>query len=671
MARSLEQLQKQYNSSASAKGNMRMGGPGPRGGGPGGRGPAGRGHGGKPKNVKKTIGRLLSYVGKYKFLLLIVLFFMLLNTVTSLVGGYMTRPIINHLTEYAGLQVDPESIQSPIYKAMDSLILSFKDGMSGVISALIGDAYNADVAAVLSYIMAALMILASVYLITIFTHYLQARIMLTISQSAVEKIRNDLFTKLQKLPVRFFDTHPTGEVMSRFANDVDNIDVMLNNSLVSIVSGVISLLGTFVFMITTNIWLTLVTVCFIPIFIFGGATIAKTSRKYYSGQQAALGAANGYIEETVSGQKVIKVFNHEDVCAEEFEALNEDLRDKQFKAQFFGGIMGPIMGNTSQISYSVTIGVGGVLMCLGMLDPGALTVFAGYSKQFSMPINNISQQTATIFSALAGAERVFAVMDELPENSDPENAVVLSDVKGEVIFNDVTFGYNPDKTILKNLSLYAKPGQKIAFVGSTGAGKTTVTNLLSRFYEIESGAITIDGINIKDISRDSLRSNIAMVLQDTHLFTGTVKENIRYGRPDATDEEIIAAAKTASAHSFIMRLADGYDTMLEGDGANLSQGQRQLINIARAALSKAPILVLDEATSSVDTRTERHIEHGMDRLMKTRTTFVIAHRLSTVRNSNAIMVLEAGEIIERGTHEQLLEMKGRYYELYTGKKELD
>lgn len=667
MARTLEQLQKQYNSSSktnSSKPQMR----GPRGGGPGNQGRHG---GGKPKNVAKTVGRILSYIGKYKFLLLVVLFFMLFNTVTSLVGGYMTRPIINHLSEYAGLEVDQETLNSPIYKALDGMIVSFNEKTVSIAEIVLGSDINEDVFAVLSYILTALIILACIYFCTILTHYLQARIMLVISQNAVEKIRTDLFEKLQKLPVRYFDTHPTGEVMSRFVNDVDNIDVMLNNSMTSIVSGIISLIGTFVFMLTTNVWLTLVTVCFIPIFIFGGAAIAGASRKYYSGQQAALGAANGYIEETVTGQKVVKVFNHEDVCAEEFEKLNEDLRSKQFKAQFFGGIMGPIMGNTSQISYSVTIGVGAILMCNQLLDPGALTVFAGYSKQFSMPINNISQQMATIFSALAGAERVFDVMDQAPETPDAEDALELKDVKGEVIFDDVTFGYNPDKIILKNLSLYAKPGQKIAFVGSTGAGKTTVTNLLSRFYEIESGTITIDGINIKDISRDSLRSNIAMVLQDTHLFTGTVKENIRYGRPDATDEEIIQAAKTASAHSFIMRLENGYDTMLEGDGANLSQGQRQLLNIARAALSKAPILVLDEATSSVDTRTERHIEHGMDRLMKTRTTFVIAHRLSTVRNSNAIMVLEDGRIIERGTHEQLLEMQGRYYELYTGKKELD
>ena len=667
MARSLSELQKQYNSSskpgAPARGHG-MGGPGPRG-----RGPAGMG--GKPKNIKKTIGRLLSYVGKYKALLVVVFIFMMLNTVTSLVGGYLTRPIVNRLTEYVGLEVDTESLSSPIYQALDGAIVSLKDSAVDFIGSMVGDGFNAKATAVMFYIAAALIILVSIYLFTILTTYIQSRIMLTISQSSVEKIRNDLFTKLQKLPVRYFDTHPTGEIMSRFTNDVDNIDVMFNNSLTSIVSGIISLVGTFVFMVTTNIWLTIITVVFIPFFAIGGAKIAGASRKYYTGQQAALGAANGYIEETVTGQKVVKVFNHEATCCEEFDILNEDLRDKQMKAQFYGGIMGPIMHNTSMISYSVTIGVGGILMAAGKLDPGALQLFAQYSKQFSMPINNISQQTATIFSALAGAERVFAVMDEAPELADKEESIDMPDMKGDVIFEDVTFGYNPDKVILKNITLYAHPGQKIAFVGSTGAGKTTVTNLLSRFYDIDSGKITIDGVDIHDIKRDSLRSNIAMVLQDTFLFTGTVMENIRYGRPDATDDEVIEAAKTASAHSFIMRLENGYDTLLEGNGANLSQGQRQLLNIARAAISKAPILVLDEATSSVDTRTERHIEHGLARLMATRTTFIIAHRLSTVRNSNAIMVLEQGEIIERGTHDQLLEMKGRYYELYTGKRELD
>ena len=670
MARTLEQLRKQYNSHAKPgkNGPGGMGG-GPRGGGPRGRGPMG--HGGKPKDVRKSVARILAYVGKYKFLLVIVLLLMLINTVTSLIGGYMTRPIINRLTEYVGLEVDAKTVSGPVYHIIDSAVTWVKDIADGFIKILVGDGYNAAATDVMFYVAAALIILATVYAVNVATHYLQARLMMTVSQNSVEKIRNDLFVKLQRLPVRYFDTHPTGEVMSRFTNDVDNIDVMLNNSLTSIVSGIVSLVGTFVFMITTNIWLTAVTIVFIPIFALGGGAIAKASRKFYSGQQAALGAANGYIEETVTGQKVVKVFNHEKVVSEEFGILNEDLRDKQMKAQFYGGIMGPVMHNTSLISYAATIGIGGVLLCFGLLDPGALTVFAGYSKQFSMPINNISQQMATIFSALAGAERVFAVMDEEPETEDKQNAAVLSDMRGDVVLENVTFGYNPDKVILKNISLYAHPGQKIAFVGSTGAGKTTITNLLNRFYDIQEGSITIDGVDIRDMKRDELRKNIAMVLQDTHLFTGTVMENIRYGRPDATDDEVIEAAKTASAHSFIMRLENGYDTVIEGDGANLSQGQRQLLNIARAAVSKAPILVLDEATSSVDTRTERHIEHGMDRLMKERTTFVIAHRLSTVRNANAIMVLEAGEIIERGDHDDLLSQKGRYYELYTGQKELD
>lgn len=459
--------------------------------------------------------------------------------------------------------------------------------------------------------------------------------------------------------------------MSRFTNDIDNIDVMLNNSLTSIISGTVTLLGTFVFMVTTSWILTLITIVFIPIFAKGGMLIGKLSQKYYSSQQAALGAVNGYMEETVTGQKVIKVFNHEDICVEEFETLNGDMRDKQFRAQFWGGVMGPIMSNTSQISYGITVGIGGILMIFGKLTPGGLTLFAQYSRQFSMPINQISQQMTTIFAALAGAERVFEVMDAQPEATDAPDANPMPFLRGDVKLDNVTFGYVPEKIVLRDISLYAKAGQKIAFVGSTGVGKTTITNLLNRFYDINEGTITIDGVDIKTIQREVLRKNIAMVLQDTHLFTGTVMENIRYGRLDATDEEVIAAAKTASAHSFIMRLSDGYQTKLEGDGANLSQGQRQLLNIARAALSKAPILVLDEATSSVDTRTERHIEHGMDRLMQNRTTFVIAHRLSTVRNANCIFVLEKGQVIEKGTHEELLEMKGRYYELYTGLKELD
>ncbi|MFR7855278.1 MAG: ABC transporter ATP-binding protein, partial [Acutalibacteraceae bacterium] len=593
-----------------------------------------------------------------------VVLFMIFSTVTSLIGAYMLSPIINRIA----LAVNPDAdiSYSSIGKIADKYITKFSQ--LGFVSDIMSGSKFAEV---LTYVLSAVVIMFCVYALGALSTYLQSRLMLSVSQNATEKIRNDLFSKLMKLPVRYFDKTPTGETMSRFTNDVDNIDVMLNNSLTSVVSGSISLIGTLVFMVTTNIWLTLVTVVFLPVFAKGGAFIAKKSRKYYIGQQSALGAVNGYIEEAVSGQKVIKVFNHEDTCVEEFELLNDDMRDKQFKAQFFGGIMGPVMGNTSQITFAATVGIGGILMCLTGFGPGDLTVFANYSRQFSMPINMISQQMSTVFAALAGAERVFAVMDAEPETADKDAAVSADGIQGNVELCDVTFGYDPGKVILKNISLYAKPGQKIAFVGSTGAGKTTITNLINRFYDIDSGKITLDGTDIRDYKRDELRRNIAMVLQDTHLFSGTVMENIRYGRPDATDEEVIAAAKTASAHSFIMRLSDGYNTVITGDGANLSQGQRQLLNIARAAISKAPILILDEATSSVDTRTERHIEHGMDRLMKDRTTFVIAHRLSTVRNADAIMVLEKGEIIERGTHDELLKLKGRYYELYTGLKELD
>ena len=652
MARNLEELQKQYNSVSHGM-SLRGGGPGR------GRGPRGKG---KPKDIGKTVKRLLGYVGKYKSRLALVFVCMFLTTISSLCAGYLIAPIINRIT----LAVNPAAELAPniLVQTADKIIAAF--AATPLISSLMVN----TTAEVTVYVVAALIILALTYSISSIGSYIQGRLMLSVSQNTIKTIRDDLFKALQRLPVRYFDSHPTGEIMSRFTNDVDNIDVMLNNSLTSIVSGVISLVGTFIFMLTTSVWLTLITILFLPLLLFAAGTIAKNSSKYYSAQQSAIGAVNGYIEETISGQKVVKVFNHEDECIDEMNVLNEDLRDKQQKAQFWGGVTGPIMHNISLISYAVTLGVGGILIVLTGFTPGELTVFANYSKQFAMPINQLSQQVSTFFAALAGAERVFNVMDENPEEPDAEDAIT-DHIEGHVIMKEVTFGYNPDKIVLKNISLYAKPGQKIAFVGSTGAGKTTITNLLNRFYDIAEGEITIDGKPLKSFSRDHLRKNIAMVLQDTHLFTGTVMENIRYGRLDATDEEVIAAAKTASAHSFIMRLENGYDTVLTGDGANLSQGQRQLLNIARAALSKAPILVLDEATSSVDTRTERHIERGMDRLMKDRTTFVIAHRLSTVRNSNAIMVLEKGEIIERGDHDDLLAMKGRYYELYTGLKELD
>ncbi len=583
---------------------------------------------GKPKDASKTIKRIIKYISADKYKLVAAFIFVILNSVASLAGSYMLRPIINNFIAPA----------------------DGKPNAAGLVGGLA--------------------CMACVYLVGVAASYLQSRIMIGISQNAIYKIRNDLFTKMQSLPIRFFDTNANGELMSRYTNDVDTIGEMLNNTIIQLFSGIITIVGTLGLMIYTNFYLTIVTLVMLPLFVKAGSAIAKRSRKCFSQQQAALGAVNGYVEEMVSGQKVVKVFCHEDEAVADFELLNDDLRKKQIKAQFLGGIMGPIMGNLSQINYALTSAVGGILCLLKGFDVGGLTVFVNFSRHFSRPINEISIQVSNVFSALAGAERVFTVMDQEPE-SDLEGKKPLVNVKGDVVMDNVTFGYNEDKVILKDISLYAKQGQKIAFVGSTGAGKTTVTNLINRFYDIQKGTITIDGTDIREYNKESLRSNIAMVLQDTHLFTGTVMENIRYGRLDATDEEVVEAAKTASAHSFIMRLPDGYNTVLEGDGANLSQGQRQLLNIARASISKAPILVLDEATSSVDTRTEKHIDHGMDRLMKNRTTFIIAHRLSTIRNANAIMVLENGEIIERGTHEQLLEQKGRYYELYTGAVELD
>ncbi|MGN0243411.1 MAG: ABC transporter ATP-binding protein [Lachnospiraceae bacterium] len=600
-----------------------MKGPGMKGG----RGPKGPVQ--KPKNTKQTMKRLLSYLKEEKLWLVVVFFCVIMSALSSLLASYMLRPIINGL-------VDAGSFQSGVGSLIKGLSLMFVIYLAGVLS-----------------------------------NYFQARIMIEVSQRALLHIRNDLFKKIQKLPVRFYDTNNTGDVMSRFTNDIDNVGEMLNNTITQLISGVISIVGTLSLMIYTNWILTIVTVVLIPVMIKAASMVAKRSSRHYVAQQAALGEMNGYIEEMVSGTKVVKVFCHEDRIIKDFSVKNEDLRDKQIKAQFFGGIMGPVMGNIGQINYALTACVGGILCVVRNFDIGGLSIFLNFSRQFSRPINEVSMQMNTIFSALAGAERVFQVMDETEEEPDAEDCVEPEKIHGDVQLEHVTFGYRDDKMILKDISLYAHPGQKIAFVGSTGAGKTTITNVLNRFYDIQEGSITIDGIDIRKMKRDFLRQNIAMVLQDTHLFTGTVMENIRYGRLDATDEEVIEAAKIASAHSFIHRLPQGYHTMIEGDGANLSQGQRQLLNIARAAISHAPILILDEATSSVDTRTEKHIEHGLDRLMKDRTTFVIAHRLSTVRNANAIMVLEHGEIIERGTHEELIEKHGRYYNLYTGLAELD
>ena len=592
----------------------------------------------KPKNTKATAKRLFSYLEQEKHKIAAAFVCVLVSSASTLCGSYLLRPIIN------------------------GLIDSTKTSQQKITS-----------------LMAGLALMAVVYVLGVGATYLQGRIMISVSQGTLKRIREHLFRKVQKLPVRYFDTNPTGDIMSRFTNDVDIIGEMLNSTLVQIFSGTITLIGTLALMLYTNWVLAVVTIVVSPIIAKIGTAIAGKSRKYFMKQQTDLGKVNGYIEETVTGQKCVKVFNYEENVVNEFSELNQSLRNSQVKAQFISGIMGPCMNAMSQVNYTLTACVGSIIafasrwgggVPFSALDIGGLTVFVNYSRQFSRPINELAQQVTNIMSALAGAERVFNVMDEA-EEIDEGKKLVLNKVHGDVLVEGVTFGYNPDKTILKDVSVFAHPGQKIALVGSTGAGKTTITNLITRFYNIDEGKITIDGVDIKDISLECLRENIAMVLQDTHLFTGTILENIRYGRLSATDEEVRQAAKTSCADMFIKNMPEGYDTMLKGDGSNLSQGQRQLLNIARAALSKAPILVLDEATSSVDTRTEKHINEGMDALMEDRTTFVIAHRLSTIRNADAIMVLENGEIIERGTHEELLKKKGRYFELYTGLKELD
>jgi len=597
----------------------------------------------KPKDTKRVVKKLFEYIGKSKYLLIIVSISVLASTICSVFASARLQPLID----------------KAIYPVFDK-----------------------------SELIKQLAILSSLYIGASVMMFIQSKIMVKIAYGTANIIRRDLFNHLQTLPLRYFDSKTHGEIMSRFTNDVDNMQVMLEQSVVQLVSSVFTFVGIIAMMIYFNWKLFLIMAVFLVIMVWVSSFISKKTRKYFQQQQKNLGEMNGYIEETVEGMKVVKVFNHEAEANRDFEALNEKFRHSATKANFYSGIMGPCSAGINNTAYAVITIIGALAVISNpSFTVGKLTSFLTYTKQFSQPIQQITNQMNNIFSALAGAERVFDVMDMEPEVD--EGTVTLEEkeengerkwfwndggsltaVEGNVIFDNVTFGYVPEKTVLKNVSLYAKPGQKIAFVGSTGAGKTTITNLINRFYDIQDGVITYDGIDIKRIKKDDLRKSLSIVLQDTHLFTGTVMDNIRYGRLDATDEECIAAAKLASAHSFIRRLPDGYSTVISGDGDNLSQGQRQLLAIARAAVAKPAVLILDEATSSVDTRTELHIEHGMDRLMIGRTVFVIAHRLSTVRNSNAIMVLENGEIIERGDHDALLDIKGRYYELCTGKAKL-
>ncbi|MDY5612829.1 ABC transporter ATP-binding protein, partial [Dysosmobacter sp.] len=605
----------------------------------------------KPKDLRGTLGKLMRYLGRYKAHLVVVVFLLVISSACTVGGSYLIKPLIN-----------------------DYILPGDFRGLARM-----------------------LCVMAAVYIVGAACSFGYARIMVHVSQNTVAKIRADLFEKMQKLPLQYFDTHTHGELMSRYTNDIETVSEALNNSFGSLISCTLNFTGTIAMMIVLSPVLTLITFAMLAVMLLVVKTIGGRSRRYFAAQQKALGEVNGYIEEMIEGQKVIKVFNHENAAKEGFYQRNEAYRKAGALAQSYGGAMMPAMGNLSYINYAITCCVGG-LLAIRSGDLGGLAAFLQYTRQVSQPITQISQQVNTILSAVAGAERVFEVMEAQPEPDQGKVQLVrvmedreghmteagfdtgtwawkrpdgeLVPLRGDVRFDHVVFGYDDRKIILHDISLFAKPGQKIAFVGSTGAGKTTITSLINRFYEIQSGTITYDGIDVWDIEKDSLRRSLSVVLQDTHLFTGTVADNIRYGRLDATDEEVEAAAKLAGADSFIRRLPKGYQTVLSGDGGNLSQGERQLLNIARAACANPPVLILDEATSSIDTRTEKIIEKGMDRLMAGRTVFVIAHRLSTVRNAKAIMVLEQGQIIERGDHDDLIAQHGRYYQLYTGQAEL-
>ena len=636
-----------------------MPGPGMKRGGPGGH------RFQKPKNVKKTVLRLFGYLSKRKWLLILVVVMVLLSTLGMVSASYFIRVIVDDYLQPM-LTAGPE---------------------------------NADFGPLIHMLLR----MAVLFALSAAASYGYARIMLILSQSTVNIIRRDLFDAMQDLPISYFDTHTHGELMSRYTNDVDTVRNFLSMGFVQTISSLVSVVATFGMMLFLSFRLTVLMLVAIAVMLVIIKKMGGKSSRYFRAQQKALGAANGFIEETIEGQKVVKVFNHEQKSIEAFSALNDELQNAATSANTYASALMPIMGNFSHVVYAAIAAAGGVFVIGNTLSVGTVLSFLQYTRSFTQPLTNLSQQFNNILSALAGAERIFDVIDQKPETDDgyvtlvnakytengeltecPEHtglwawkhkhtadgSVTYKKLEGDVEFEHVTFSYDGKKTVLNDISLYAKPGQKIAFVGSTGAGKTTITNLLNRFYEIQDGKIRYDGINIQKIKKADLRRSLAMVLQDTHLFTGTVEDNIRYGNLDATREQIVEAAKLANADDFITRLPQGYDTVITGDGANLSQGQRQLLAIARAAVADPPVLVLDEATSSIDTRTEHLIEQGMDKLMQGRTVFVIAHRLSTVRNADAIMVLEHGEVIERGDHDDLLRQKGKYYQLYTGQFEL-
>ena len=618
----------------------------------------------KPKNAFATLKRIFSYMHGFKAFMVLSVIGIILSSGAGIIGTNLLKPIIDNLDE-----------------AFESGIWAKTRFIQLVVS------------------------LAVVYAVGALSSFMYMRMMLKISTTTLMRIRNDLFCKMEKLPIRFFDKHTHGELMSLYTNDTDAIREMLSNSVAQFISSAITIVGVFASMLYFSWQLTILVVVMLFVIVKVIGFVGSHSGRGFIAQQKALGRVNGYIEEMIDGQKVVKVFCHEEKADEEFDRLNEELCEAATHANTFANILMPIMNNLSYLHYAVTAIAGGIMAVKGIggITIGTVVTYLQLTRSFSQPITQVSQQFNSVLTALAGAERIFAVIDEEPEADDgyvtlvnadiaadgtiteadhrtgrwawkhphkADGTVTYTEVRGNVEFDDVYFGYEPEKTVLNGISLYAKPGQKIAFVGSTGAGKTTITNLINRFYDVPDGKIRYDGININKIKKDDLRRSQSIVLQDTHLFTGTVMDNIRYGKLDATDEEVYAAAKLANADSFINHLENGYDTLLTADGSNLSQGQRQLLAIARAAVADPPVLILDEATSSIDTRTEALIEKGMDSLMEGRTVFVIAHRLSTVLNSHAIMVLEHGKIIERGNHNELIAQRGKYYQLYTGMFEL-